>query len=157
MRVDHVEKYRLPKNLQEKEDDQEGGGAGEKDFGPGHAYKDRELKNKYSLDKGRDLFAPPSDDESSGSSSASRDDNGKADKTKSSGKDKEAKQKRKEERARKRKEKEERRKQKEEKRQKKEDKKRKKRARHMRDDDDYGDNKRRERVDSKRSRKDERS
>ena len=29
MRVDHVEKYRLPKNLQEKEDDQEGG---EKDF-----------------------------------------------------------------------------------------------------------------------------
>ena len=56
LRVDHVEKYRLPKKLQEQEEAKE---IQSRKFGPGHAYQDKELANQYNLEQGHDLFAPP--------------------------------------------------------------------------------------------------
>ena len=59
MRVDHVENYRLPKEIREKEEE------GEVDIGrddgvlkAGHAYKGKEMKNSYGIHEGQDLFAP---------------------------------------------------------------------------------------------------
>ena len=57
LRVDHVEKYRLPKKLLEKEEEEKEHGAPY--FGAGHAYKDAELMpNKFDIHQGQDLFAP---------------------------------------------------------------------------------------------------
>lgn len=58
MRVDHVENYRLPKNLQEKETElqkrlEAGQGL------EGHAYEGVELANEFSLHQGHDIFAKP--------------------------------------------------------------------------------------------------
>lgn len=53
LRVDHMEKYRLPKKLLEQEEAKE-----KKHFGAGHAYQGTELANQYSMQHGQDLFAP---------------------------------------------------------------------------------------------------
>ena len=58
LRVDHVENYRLPKSLQDKEEELqqrllEKGGL------EGHAYDGVELANDFSLEQGQDLFAKP--------------------------------------------------------------------------------------------------
>jgi hypothetical protein len=53
LRVDHVEKYRLPKKLLEAEEEK-----GAPDLGAGHAYKDAELTNDYNIHQGQDVFAP---------------------------------------------------------------------------------------------------
>mmetsp|Transcript_15734 Transcript_15734/g.43459 ORF Transcript_15734/g.43459 Transcript_15734/m.43459 type:complete len:229 (-) Transcript_15734:3-689(-) len=50
---DHVENYRLPKKVLE-----EAANSGA-DIGPGLAYKGVETENKFSMDKGQDLFARP--------------------------------------------------------------------------------------------------
>lgn len=96
IRVDHVEKYRLPKHLLEKEE------AIRTD--PGHAYEGKQLASEFRLDQGQDLFArpppPPQQDEAErGPSQQER---------------KEAKRKRKEERESKRRKKEARREEREE-------------------------------------------
>ena len=49
--VDHVEKYRLPKELLEKEE------ANRTD--PGHAYQGKDMVNEFSIQQGQDLFAKP--------------------------------------------------------------------------------------------------
>mmetsp|Transcript_15042 Transcript_15042/g.30702 ORF Transcript_15042/g.30702 Transcript_15042/m.30702 type:complete len:240 (-) Transcript_15042:204-923(-) len=78
LRVDHVERYRLPKHLQEREggerenegvQEEEGGGEsskGEKKEKSarlvgeaGHAYEGQELASSYNIHSGLDLFAPP--------------------------------------------------------------------------------------------------
>lgn len=94
--MDHVENYRLPKNLQENQET--GAAGGEVSTAPGHAYKDQEMANRYSLDTGQDLFAPVKDESEEDEGSSSKDNNKAA--------KKEAKKKRKEERQRKREEKE---------------------------------------------------
>lgn len=48
LRVDHVENYRLPKDLQET-----------KNVQPGHAYQDKELNSDYDLQRGQNLFGQP--------------------------------------------------------------------------------------------------
>ena len=53
IRVDHVEQYRLPKDLLEKEEK-------ERNLGAGHAYNSVELKNEYNIHQGHDLLARPS-------------------------------------------------------------------------------------------------
>ena len=53
LRVDHVENYRLPKHLQENEE--------QIHTGAGHAYQDQELASDFNIQKGQDLFAAPSD------------------------------------------------------------------------------------------------
>jgi len=62
IRIDHVEKYRLPKDLQKKEDgDDDDNEKNEKDevkhSGPGHAYQGQELASDYSISRGQDLFS----------------------------------------------------------------------------------------------------
>jgi len=47
LRCDHVDNYRLPKELREKEERWEAG----------HAYKDKELASAYNVNSGQDLFA----------------------------------------------------------------------------------------------------
>lgn len=54
LRVDHVENYRLPKHLLEKEDQVADRTA------PGHAYARKELASEYTLKRGMDLFGPAS-------------------------------------------------------------------------------------------------
>mmetsp|Transcript_33757 Transcript_33757/g.48881 ORF Transcript_33757/g.48881 Transcript_33757/m.48881 type:complete len:249 (-) Transcript_33757:121-867(-) len=49
VRCDHVDNYRLPKELREKEEKWEAG----------HAYKDKELASQYDIHSGQDLFAAP--------------------------------------------------------------------------------------------------
>lgn len=132
LRVDHVEKYRLPKHVQEKEDEKMNGkddGDGESggDQGAaaassgeaGHAYKDQELASSYNIQSGHDLFAPPPKEDESKvlleQSSAMGDNDSDI--------DKDERKRRKELRAQKRREKEEHRQRKEErKRRKKHDK-----------------------------------
>ena len=131
IRVDHVEKYKLPKHLQEREDDKEhyGPQKGERPMGQvGHAYEGRELKNSFSIHHGQDLFAPVSssngniqDDDAIGLSTSN---------------EKEAKLKRKAERAQKRREKEMRREEREERR-------REKRAKKLKRDEGRDHKKRR--------------
>jgi hypothetical protein len=74
LRVDHVEKYRLPKELQDKEDaiddvssssDVITNGDTPKPptsttgtWQPGHAYIGKELKGSHSLSAGVDVWAP---------------------------------------------------------------------------------------------------
>jgi RNA-binding motif X-linked protein 2 len=108
LRVDHVENYRLPKHLMDKEDQ-----ATVPSLDPGHAYQDKELANEYSLDKGHDLFAPPSKEEKPDANA------------------KEAKRERQRERHQKQEEKEQRRRDRERRRSEREDKHRKKRAREI--------------------------
>ena len=68
LRVDHVEKYRLPKHIQDKEDSNNGGIDEDAHYGPaatakqtagvGHAYEGQELASSYDIHQGQDLFAP---------------------------------------------------------------------------------------------------
>ena len=69
LRVDHVEKYRLPKHVQEKEDEKLNGGGGSDNEGggsvsggAGHAYEGQELASSYNMQSGQDLFAAPRDE-----------------------------------------------------------------------------------------------
>mmetsp|Transcript_27050 Transcript_27050/g.45065 ORF Transcript_27050/g.45065 Transcript_27050/m.45065 type:complete len:237 (+) Transcript_27050:110-820(+) len=110
LRVDHCEKYRLPKEILEKEEKL----AAMTD--PGHAYQDKELANSFSIQQGHDLFAKPV-----------RVPVEEKRKSVSKEEHKEAKRKRKEGRNEHRQEREERR-------QKKEEKKREKRAKRYQDD-----------------------
>ena len=89
LRIDHVDQYKLPKNILEKEEAVDVSKTG-------LAYEDQDLENGYSLHHGQDLFAD-SDEEK------------KELKKEEKKREKEAKKKRKEERARKRAEREERR------------------------------------------------
>lgn len=113
LRVDHMEKYRLPKKLLEQEEAKDKA----KNFGAGHAYKDVELANKYSMHQGQDLFSPDTAD----------DDDEKEDKL-------EKKRRKEEKKQRKEEDKMERRRKKEEHRIRKEEERRKHRASRYRDD-----------------------
>lgn len=65
LRVDHKEKYSLPKEVLEKAEEKEkarleageDGGGGEPRWKPGHAYEGKELVGGHDLSKGVDLFA----------------------------------------------------------------------------------------------------
>ena len=114
LRVDHVERYNLPKHLREKEEQAEKDGTADPSASgvaeAGHAYKDEELASSYNIQSGQDLFARPDPE------ATAEDDNID---TATGGADNEERRKRKELRALKRKEKEEHRRRKEEKKRKK--------------------------------------
>jgi len=85
IRVDHVQKYKLPQHLKDKEEKEDAGiygpGAGEEEeegdgklYKPGHAYKGQTLASKYDISKGVDLYA-----DESGSSSDDEGEDGTAD------------------------------------------------------------------------------
>jgi len=56
MRIDHVERYRLPKHVLEREEEEEK----ERLLQPGHAYLGKQVANQYNIEQGQDLFAKPS-------------------------------------------------------------------------------------------------
>jgi len=58
LRVDHVENYRLPKSLQDKEEELQRRLLENKGM-QGHAYEGVELANEFNLGQGQDLFAKP--------------------------------------------------------------------------------------------------
>lgn len=139
IRVDHVEKYRLPKHLLEKElqenNQQKSSYYGNNDpkennqeihTNAGHAYQRKEIKGPYDIHSGQDLFTPVPiiSENRKDSKNSLKGDNISID----SSKKKEDKRLRKEARAQIRKEREE-------KRQKREERKRKKRAKYLRADD----------------------
>ena len=122
LRVDHVEKYRLPKHVQEKEDEKANNGNNSSDDGndiheAGHAYKDQELASSFNIQQGHDLFAPPPQQPKNSGQDQSSSNAG--DIGMGAGEDKEERKRRKELRAQKRREKEEHRRRKEEKQMKK--------------------------------------
>ena len=72
IRVDHVEQYRLPKHLLEKEKEKEqtdnqyyghttneGNNKASILTNAGHAYQNQDIKGKYDIHSGQDLFAKP--------------------------------------------------------------------------------------------------
>jgi len=123
LRVDHMEKYRLPKKLLEQEEAKDKA----KNFGAGHAYKDVELANKYSMHQGQDLFSP----DTANQNDDDDDDDEKEDKL-------EKKRRKEEKKQRKEEDKVERRRKKEEQRIRKEEERRKHRASTLRYRDDGG-------------------
>jgi hypothetical protein len=60
LRVDHVENYRLPKHLAEKEAEKNGSDTVQpiSAVQAGHAYQGTELASQFTLEQGQDLFAP---------------------------------------------------------------------------------------------------
>jgi hypothetical protein len=130
--VDHVERYRLPKRLQEQEVENDAGTAQQRASrgAAGHAYKNVGLANQYNVHEGVDLFAPqrPTQQENKGPREGHHDDMGNHN-------DKEAKQRRKEERQRKRDAKEKRRREREAEREQMAERKRHKRSRQYGNDD----------------------
>ncbi|KAF1319363.1 U2 snrnp component ist3, partial [Globisporangium splendens] len=70
IRVDHVLKYKLPKEIQDREDAKEQAALSSDDDGddgakpkqrglPGHAYEGKELNGKYDITHGHNVFAAP--------------------------------------------------------------------------------------------------
>jgi len=125
IRVDHVENYRLPKHLAERENGQNNGNdlqaSNIEKTAPGHAYQGQELASSFDISKGQDLFAGPTVEESKADGEGI---NPNGEEGMSKEERRQAKQARKEARDQKRREKEQRRMRKEEKR-------RERRARHM--------------------------
>ena len=114
LRVDHVERYRLPKHVQEKEEQ-----SGDNDttnnnnnVEAGHAYKGQELASEYDIHAGQDLFAAPKNQKGDDDLDKNHQNRGGEEEVKEDSKAE--RRRRKEERAQKRKEKEEHRRRKEE-------------------------------------------
>ena len=60
IRVDHVNQYKLPKEVREKEEELlEENPDAEVQIGPGHAYKSQELQTEYTVNSGVNLWAKP--------------------------------------------------------------------------------------------------
>jgi RNA-binding motif X-linked protein 2 len=58
LRCDHVDKYKLPKEVRQKEEEElEMNPNAEVKLGPGHAYKSQDLENHYDIASGIDLWA----------------------------------------------------------------------------------------------------
>eukprot|EP00644_Phytophthora_capsici_P018273 jgi/Phyca11/530560/estExt2_fgenesh1_pm.C_PHYCAscaffold_680023 len=58
LRVDHVLKYKLPKELQEDSDSEDEGERKQRGL-PGHAYEGKDLASEFDIHKGVDVFAAP--------------------------------------------------------------------------------------------------
>jgi len=147
LRIDHVENYRLPKSLQEKEEELqkrllEKGGL------EGAAYDDVELANDYSLQQGQDLFAKPPPTSTKKDGRKNEDDDRESEK----------RRKRKQEKEEKRQEKERRRRERDRIRMERDERRREKRARKIEapegDDSSVDDRKHRDKERKKESKKD---
>lgn len=57
LRCDHVENYRLPKHIREREEEElKNNGSTSVSIGPGHAYKNMKLENDFTINDGIDLW-----------------------------------------------------------------------------------------------------
>ena len=64
LRCDHVEKYKLPKEIRKKEEEElDRRPDATVHIGPGHAYRSKELQNEFNISKGQDLWAGSKVDE----------------------------------------------------------------------------------------------
>lgn len=62
LRVDHVDQYKLPKEIREKEEERlDENPDADVMIGPGHAYSTKELANEFSILHGQNLWLKPSD------------------------------------------------------------------------------------------------
>jgi RNA-binding motif protein, X-linked 2 len=60
IRVDHVDQYKLPKEVREREEEKlEANPDADVNIGPGHAYKEQVLVNEYSITSGVDHWGKP--------------------------------------------------------------------------------------------------
>jgi RNA-binding motif protein, X-linked 2 len=60
LRVDHVDQYKLPKEIREKEEQKlDENPDADVMIGPGHAYSTAELANEFSIEQGQNLWAKP--------------------------------------------------------------------------------------------------
>ena len=67
LRCDHVEKYKLPKEIRKREEEElEKRPDAVVQIGPGHAYQSQDLQNEYDISKGLDLWAGTSINEKEG-------------------------------------------------------------------------------------------
>jgi len=58
LRCDHVDRYKLPKNIREKEEQElEENPEKEITLTAGHAYQSQHLANQYSIDQGQDIWS----------------------------------------------------------------------------------------------------
>ena len=60
--MDHCEKYKLPPELRDKEEEDDTYGPAVSKFAPGAAYRDKDLASAQTLERGVDVFAPAADD-----------------------------------------------------------------------------------------------
>lgn len=61
LRVDHCEKYKLPPELRDQEEETDVYGPAVSKFAPGAAYRDKDLASSQTLERGVDVFAPAVD------------------------------------------------------------------------------------------------
>jgi RNA-binding motif protein, X-linked 2 len=60
LRVDHVDQYKLPKEIREREEERlEENPDADVNIGPGHAYSSKELANEFSITQGQNLWNQP--------------------------------------------------------------------------------------------------
>jgi RNA-binding motif protein, X-linked 2 len=58
LRVDHVDQYKLPKEIREREEERlEENPEADVNIGPGHAYSSKELANEFSIAQGQNLWS----------------------------------------------------------------------------------------------------
>lgn len=73
LRVDHVDQYKLPKEIREREEQRlEENPDANISIGPGHAYSSKQLQNEFSIEHGQNLWAPPSSNSNSSSNLKSK-------------------------------------------------------------------------------------
>lgn len=61
LRCDHVDQYKLPKEIKDKEIEALQENPDHKiKLGPGHAYRGKELENAFNIEQGVNIWAPPS-------------------------------------------------------------------------------------------------
>lgn len=64
IRCDHVDQYRLPKEVRDREEKiLEDNPEADVKIGPGHAYQEKELENQFDLAHGQDIWGNPSKSE----------------------------------------------------------------------------------------------
>lgn len=97
LRCDHVDKYKLPKDIKDAEAEKLANNPDEKiSIGPGHAYEGIELENEHDISKGVDLWNPSSSSSSARPHVDNEESNKKAKKEKKEKKDKKDKKMKKE-------------------------------------------------------------
>jgi RNA-binding motif X-linked protein 2 len=73
LRCDHVDKYKLPKHIREREEERLEANIHDKvDIGPGHAYKHQELASAFDINTGVDLWKANSHSNNIGLSGAAQ-------------------------------------------------------------------------------------
>mmetsp|Transcript_12302 Transcript_12302/g.18458 ORF Transcript_12302/g.18458 Transcript_12302/m.18458 type:complete len:299 (-) Transcript_12302:753-1649(-) len=83
LRCDHVDKYKLPKEIREKEEELlEANPEATVEIGPGHAYKDKDLENEFTVTKGVNIWGSQPTESAQKTSTSEKKEKSKKDKAK---------------------------------------------------------------------------